>query len=142
MLKEYLFKAISDIREIIDITKMDIEDIKEARHEPQFQRLALKDEKLLSFENNKALIDKEILALVEKNPNIELANILDEEEHNYLDILKEELNTLKDINKNYARMVLTVSSLFNSFLERIVPTEMQGYNKVTSKDATLLKIKV
>lgn len=142
MLKEYLFKAISDIREIIDITKMDIEDIKEARHEPQFQRLALKDEKLLSFENNKALIDKEILALVEKNPNIELTNLLDEEEHNYLDILKEELNTLKDINKNYARMVLTVSSLFNSFLERIVPTEMQGYNKVTSKDATLLKIKV
>lgn len=142
MLKEYLFRAISDIREVIDITKMDIEDIKEARHEPQFQRLALKDEKLLSFENNKTLIDKEILNLVEKNPSIELTNLLDEEEHNYLDILKDELNTLKDINKNYARMVLTVSSLFNSFLERIVPTEMQGYNKVTSKDATLLKIKV
>ena len=37
---------------------------------------------------------------------------------------------------------LIVSNLYNTFLERLVPTEMQGYNKVASKDSAILEVRV
>jgi len=56
--------------------------------------------------------------------------------------LKTELQNLRDANKRYAKLVLAVSNLYNTFLERVMPTEMQGYNKVASKEATFLKVRV
>jgi hypothetical protein len=38
---------------------------------------------------------------------------------------------------------LAVSSLFNDFLETLVPTEMDGYNKKAySKDPSILEVRV
>jgi len=59
-----------------------------------------------------------------------------------LNELKVELNNLRDINKHYSRLVLTVSNLYNNFLERLVPTEMQGYQRVASKESSILQIRV
>jgi hypothetical protein len=142
MLSHHLQSALDDLKDLIKITESDIKSIKEAQHEPQFERLSLKEEKLKSFEMKKAMIDHEIASLVEKNPQKKLPELLTDEQHTLLDDLKVELNNLRDINKRYAKFVLIVSNLYNSFLEEIVPTEMQGYKKVASKDSTILEVRV
>lgn len=142
MLSHHLEGALKDLRELIQITELDIKDIKEAKNDAQFQRLALKEEKLRSFENKKAMIDHEISSLMSSNPDKDLPQLLDEKQHSYLDDLKVELSNLRDANKRYAKLVLTVSNLYNDFLERLVPTEMQGYQKVATKDPSILEIRV
>ena len=88
------------------------------------------------------MIDHEISTLMTTNPEKELPQLLNKEQHTLLDELKIELNNLREANKHYAKLVLTVSNLYNTFLERLVPTEMQGYNKVASKDASILEVRV
>jgi len=142
MLSHHLQNALSDLIDIINITKSDIEDIKKAEHDTQFNRLSLKEEKLKSFEAKKAVIDHEISSLMTSNPETELPQLLNEEQHKLLDELKVELNNLREVNKHYAKLVLVVSNLYNTFLERLVPTEMQGYDKVASKSPSILEVRV
>ncbi len=142
MLSYHLQSALSDLRDLIKITESDVEDIKVANHNPQFDRLKLKEEKLKSFESKKAMIDHEIASLISANPSVELPQLLNEEQHVYLAELKVELQNLRDANKRYAKLVLSVSNLYNTFLEKLLPTEMQGYNKVASRDSTILKVRV
>jgi len=142
MLSYHLQGALTDLRDLIKITESDLEDIKLANNNPQFERLSLKEEKLKSFESKKAMIDHEISSLMRNNPDTDLPQLLTTEQHNYLDELKIELNNLREINKKYAKLVLTVSNLYNTFLERLVPTEMQGYKKVASKDPSFLEVRV
>jgi hypothetical protein len=142
MLSYHLQSALGDLKDLINITQADVEDIKLANNDPQFERLTLKEEKLKSFESKKAMIDHEISSLMTTNPDIDLPHLLNEEQHEYLEQLKIELSNLREVNKEYARLVLTVSNLYNTFLERLVPTEMQGYNKVASKDPSILEVRV
>lgn len=142
MLSYHLEGALSDLRDLIKITESDLEDIRIANNNPQFERLALKEEKLKSFESKKAMIDHEISSLMSTSPDTDLPQLLSEEQHAYLDELKVELSNLREVNKKYAKLVLTVSNLYNTFLERLVPTEMQGYNKVASKNPSILEVRV
>ena len=142
MLSHHLQGALSDLRDLIKITESDISDIKEARNDQQFERLALKEEKLKSFESKKAMIDHEISSLMTAQPDKDLPQLLDEEQHTALDDLKIELSNLRDVNKKYAKFVLSVSNLYNTFLERLVPTEMQGYNKIASSSSAILEVRV
>ena len=142
MLSHHLQNALTDLRDIIKITEADIDDIKKAEHDTQFDRLSLKDEKLKSFEAKKAMIDHEISSLMTSNPNAELPSLLNDEQHKLLDELKIELKNLQEVNKHYAKLVLVVSNLYNTFLERLVPTEMQGYKKVASKNPSVLEVRV
>ncbi len=142
MLSYHLEGALKDLRELIEITNADIEDIKKANNNPQFERISLKEEKLKSFESKKAMIDHEIALLVQKNPNTELSSLLTQQQHGYLAELKEEIANLHAINKRYARLVLAVSNLYNEFLEKLVPTEMNGYQKVASKESKILQVRV
>ena len=142
MLSHHLQSALSDLRDLINITESDIADIKEAKNDQQFERLSLKEEKLKSFESKKAMIDHEISTLMTTYPQKDLPELLNEEQHKALDELKIELSNLRDVNKKYAKFVLNVSNLYNTFLERLVPTEMQGYNKVASKNSSILEVRV
>jgi len=142
MLSHHLQSALKDLRELIEITQSDIQDIKEAQNDAQFDRLSLKEEKLKSFESKKAMIDHEISSLMSTNPQKDLPSLLNEEQHQLLEELKVELSNLRNENKRYAKLVLSVSHLYNTFLERLVPTEMQGYKKVASKDPAILEIRV
>lgn len=142
MLSHHLQGALNDLRDLIAITESDIADIKEAKNDPQFERLSMKDEKLKSFESKKAMIDYEISALMTAHPDKDLPQLLNEEQHQFLSELKTELSNLRIVNKRYAKFVLAISSLYNTFLERIVPTEMQGYHKVASRDSSILEVRV
>ena len=142
MLTHHLKGALTDLRDLIKITETDIADIKDAKHDTQFERLSIKEEKIKSFESKKAMIDHEISRLMSANPDVDLPDLLNEAQHDDLNELKVELNNLRDINKHYSRLVLTVSNLYNNFLERLVPTEMQGYQRVASKESSILQIRV
>lgn len=142
MLSYHLQGALTDLRDLIKITESDLEDIRVANNNPQFERLSLKEEKLKSFESKKAMIDHEISSLMSKNPDTQLPQLLSSQQHDYLDELKVELNKLREVNRKYAKLVLTVSNLYNTFLERLVPSEMQGYNKVASKNPSFLEVRV
>ncbi|MEN4046957.1 MULTISPECIES: hypothetical protein [unclassified Sulfurimonas] len=142
MLSHHLQSALQDLKDLISITKSDIKDIQKAQHDHQFERLSIKEEKLKSFEAKKAMIDYEISALITSHPDVELPQLLDETQHQLLDELKQSLSELRTVNKQYAKLVVVVSNLYNTFLERLVPTEMQGYNKVASKDSTILEVRV
>lgn len=142
MLSHHLQGALNDLRDLIEITESDIADIKEAKNDSQFKRLSLKEEKIKSFESKKAMIDHEISSLMTADPNKDLPELLNEEQHEALSQLKVELSNLRDVNKRYAKLVLSVSNVYNTFLEKLVPTEMQGYQKVASKDSTILKVRV
>jgi len=142
MLSHHLQGALRDLRDLVSITESDIADIKEAKNDQQFDRLSLKEEKLKGFESKKAMIDHEISKLMTTQPEKDLPELLNQEQHEALDELKTELANLRDVNKKYAKLVLTVSNLYNSFLEKLVPTEMQGYNKVASKNAAILEVRV
>jgi len=141
MLTHHLQNALEDLRDLISITESDIEDIKKAEHDPQFERLSLKEEKLKAFETKKAMIDHEISNLITSNPNTALPDLLNQEQHQLLEDLKVELAKLHEVNKKYAKLVLVVSNLYNNFLEQIVPTEMQGYQKVASKNSAILEVR-
>jgi len=141
MLSRYLQNALGDLRDLIAFSEKDIEDIIEAKHDSQFERRALKDEKLKSFEQKKAMIDHEISKLMTANPNVALPELLNDEQHTLLDELKTELGRLRTVNQRYAKLVVGVSAFYNSLLERVVPTEMQGYNKVASKEASFLEVR-
>jgi hypothetical protein len=142
MLSHHLQSALKDLRDLIQITESDIADIKEAKNNPQFERLSLKEEKLKSFESKKAMIDHAISSLMSANPAKDLPELLNAQQHQSLSELKIELSKLREVNKHYAKLVLVVSNLYNAFLERLVPTEMQGYKKVASKDSSILTVRV
>ncbi len=142
MLSHHLQGALSDLKDIIEITNSDIEDIKEAHHDAQFARLSLKEEKIKSFESKKAMIDYEISSMMIENPGTQLPELLDAQQHEALAELRVELSNLKKVNKKYAKFVLSISNLYNKFLERLVPTEMNGYQKRATSKATLLQVRV
>ncbi len=141
MLSHHLQSALKDLRDLIAISQKDIDDIQQAAHDNQFERLSIKEEYLKSFESKKAMIDHEISKKMSANPQKGLNELLNEVEHKELENLKFELSALRDINQRYAKMVLSVGSFYNSLLERVVPTEMQGYKKVASSDSTFLKVR-
>ena len=141
MLSYHLKSAVTDLEQLVEMSEQDIEDIKLANHKPQFERHKIKEDTLTSFENKKAMIDHEISKLMTKNPDVSLDNLLNDSENEYLKKLKVALAALRDTNKKYAKMVLSVSSFYNTLLERLVPTEMDGYNKMTSKDASFLEMR-
>ncbi len=141
MLSHYLENALKDLKDLIIFSEKDISDIKEAKHDAQFDRTTLKEEKIKSFEQKKAMIDHEISKLMTAYPDKELPDLLSDEQHKQLEQLKTELSTLRETNRHYAKLVLGVSAFYNSLLERVVPTEMQGYNKVASKDPSFLEVR-
>ena len=141
MLAFHLQSALKDLDDLIEISQQDIEDIKLAQHDSQFERIGLKEDKIKSFEHRKAMIDHEISKLMRSNPELEMVELLDDEQQASLQQLKVKLAELSEVNKKYAKMVLSVGTFYNSLLERVVPTEMEGYERVTSKNASFLEVR-
>ncbi|MDH5464658.1 MAG: hypothetical protein OEW60_03455 [Thiovulaceae bacterium] len=141
MLSHYLTKALEDLGQLINLTHDDIADIKLAHHEKIFERAKIKEELITSFQNKKVLIDSEIAKQMESNPSVDLEELLNEETQEFLGTLKTELSSLKELNKRYAKLVLSVSEFYNSLLERMVPVEMHGYEKVTPKHRAILEVR-
>ncbi len=141
MLLHYLSSSISDIENLIELTKKDIKDIKEANHELVFERTKIKNDLVKSFENKKSLLDNELIKLVGNNKDSKLEDILKDKEKTLLNDMKIKLGELKEINKQYAKFVVIVSEFYNTLLDKIFPCEMDGYNKTHHKPASILRVR-
>lgn len=141
MLSYQLQSAIKELDALIALSLEDIENIKEAKHNPQFDRLSIKEEKIKLFEQKKAMIDHEISKLMTAEPHKALSELLDEEQHQQLELLKERLSQLRMVNQQYAKMVLSVGAFFNTLLEKIMPTQMQGYQSRASNEVAFLEVR-
>jgi len=142
MLTHFLNNTLMELKNIIKLTNDDIYDIKHAQHEAQFERSATKVECITKFEHNKSILDNEITKLASANPEKKLTELLSEDDFLKLDELKLKLFELKKINKKYAKMVLSVSEFYNSLLEKVIPYEQQGYERVVSYESNRLEIRV
>ena len=141
MLSHYLKTSIEDIENLIELTNKDITDIKEAKHEEVFKRTKIKNDLVKSFENKKSMLDNELIKLVKNSDNKPLEEILDSSQQDMLEEMKNKLFTLKQKNKEYARFVVTVSEFYNSLLDSIFPRDIEGYQRLNHKPASLLKIR-
>jgi len=145
MLVQSLRLAIESLQSLIDITKIDIEDIKVAAHDKLFSRVRSKDELIKQFESYKRMIDTQISNMANNNPEADLVEILSSEERELLNQMRDKLNELKDANKHYAKIVVAVSSFYNSMLESFVPKTMQehggSYAANAIKQASFVEVK-
>lgn len=129
MLVQYLNLAVDSLQSLIDMTLLDMEDIKVAAHSRLFERAKNKEELLLSFENYKNLIDETIANAVAANPQTQLEDLLSEIEHSLLEQLKAKLMELKSVNRSYAKLVAAVSSFYNGLLEAMLSTNSAPINQ-------------
>lgn len=141
MLLHYLNNAITDIENLIDLTKKDIEDIKVAKHSEIFERGRIKNDLIQSFENKKSLLDNELMKLIKENGQKPLEELLETQQKELLAVMKMRLSELKVSNKEYAKYVITISQFYNSLLDSIFPRDMEGYKMAQHKPASLLKIR-
>ena len=141
MLKKYLESAVEDLTQLIQLTEDDIVDIKKGDHSSLFERVSKKERLIGTFEAKKKRIDENITKKASQNSGISLDKILDDIEKGYLEDLKSRLLILKKINRRYARLVVSVGTFYSSLLEKIVPTEMDGYETVIKQSASFLEIK-
>ncbi|WP_201353120.1 hypothetical protein [Hydrogenimonas urashimensis] len=141
MLNHYLDKAAEDLQSLIDLTQMDIEDIKAARHDAMFERIKTKEHTLVTFENRKALIDNEISNLVKAHPDSEMEDLLDATIRQKLSVLREKLEELQALNRYYARFVITVGEFYNTLYEEMLPVEKDGYTGKNAKLASFIEVR-
>ncbi|RDU65082.1 hypothetical protein [Helicobacter sp. MIT 14-3879] len=140
MLHQSLNNAVCNLKSLIELNLLDIDDIKEARHEQIFNRLETKNNLIDSFKKNKSLADSEMRKLVNRFPNKKIEELLDDNAMKLIDDMRVNLKTLKELNKNYAKSVLAVYEFYNSLIESIIPSQKVGYlDKVHSK-ADLMSI--
>jgi len=132
MITHYLQKANETLNDLIATTSKDIEDIREARHEPIFERSKIKEQLVKSFEGTKSVIDNEIGRLAKRHPGKDLGDLLDKEQQALLGEMRSKLEQLRSENKRFATLVISVSEFYNTLLSRLVPTakEPTGYGSV------------
>ncbi|MCV6608187.1 MAG: hypothetical protein OIF32_08245 [Campylobacterales bacterium] len=140
MITQYLNEANTALRELIDITNRDISDIKEAKHDLLFERTKIKEELVRTFENKKAIIDNEIVTLSQKFPDKALEELLDEQQQELLSSMKKNLEELKNTNKRFASLVISVSEFYDSLISKILPRKTVGYGKDTSRHSNFLQL--
>lgn len=144
MLIQYLHGAIQDLNTLISYTKLDIEAIKRADHDEIFARNVKKDALIKEFEVKKALLDQEVRACMEKEPQKNMAEIIGQEAVDLFGVMRESLNELKKVNSDYARMVFAVSEFFTSLMDKLIPKDLPAYGEnkriTTPKHTSFLQI--
>jgi hypothetical protein len=141
MLKKYLEGAVGDLKQLYKLSEDDILDIKQANHDAIFGRVATKERLIETFEAKKRAIDEQISRKASQNNGAGLDSILNINEKQLLEELKTKLFELKKINRRYARLVVSVGTFYSSLLEKMIPTEMEGYETVIRQSASFLEIK-
>ncbi len=128
MLHTFLNNAVSDLKSLIEISLLDMQDIKVANHDAIFSRLERKNSLIESFKDNKANADSQMQMLLKAHPNKGIADLLDENAMKIIDEMRTNLTKLRDLNKRYARSVIAVSEFYNSLINKMIPSQKIGYS--------------
>ncbi|WP_086243864.1 flagellar export chaperone FlgN [Campylobacter devanensis] len=147
MVKHYLDEAISELGELIAITKQDIENIQKADHSHVDDHSKKKTELVRKFEKTKSQLDNELVKLAQANAGTDLASILSDEIKDRLAQLRYSLETLQKFNKEYAKSVVVVKEFYDSLLKTMLgaqnPSSYGDGTKFSLADAEkLLKLRI
>lgn len=133
MLNKYLDEAVSYLDELINLTKTDIQNIQKADHTKLDEHSRLKNELVNKFEQTKKQIDSELLKIASSSPDADLSSLLSDEVKTRLNLLKQSLNDLKELNKSYAKSVIVVKDFYDSLVNEIFGINSGGYTAKSGK---------
>ncbi|MGX3010603.1 hypothetical protein ACWIUD_03425 [Helicobacter sp. 23-1044] len=140
MLHSYLQNAVSDLVALIEISILDMEDIKKAKHEAIFSRLDAKNNLIESFKINKSKADSAMREMMAKHPNKGIDELLDENAMKIIDEMRTSLKELRVLNKAYAKSVIAVSEFYNSLVGAIMPNQVgQKYGNISANHADFIR---
>ena len=126
---------------LIEITQKDIEDIKEANHEPLFQRNIQKEELIEKFSELKSQIDSILVSRSESG--LDIKDLISPEEDKLLDEFRTKLKEFYDIHKRFAKMAFSVTHFYNNLMNRINNYEPDiGYEMNQKQTYPNLSLKV
>ncbi len=126
---------------LIEITQKDIEDIKEANHEPLFQRNTQKEELIEKFSELKSQIDSILVSRSESG--LDIKDLISPEEDKLLDEFRTKLKEFYDIHKRFAKMAFSVTHFYNNLMNRINNCEPDiGYEMNQKQTYPNLSLKV
>ena len=117
---------------LIEITKEDIEDIKQANHEPLFQRNKEKEELITKFSELKSQIDSILVKRSESG--LDIKDLISPEEDKLLDEFRNKLKLFYDIHKRFAKMAFSVTHFYNNLMNRINQKEPDIGYKMNQKN--------
>jgi methionyl-tRNA formyltransferase len=133
MLKQTLQQTIKTLNSLIDITKEDIKNIKEANHNAVFANMQTKEDLAIKFSELKSKIDS---ILVARNKPLE--EIFTKEEEQLFDEFRNKLFEFHSLHKRYSKLALSVANFYNTLWQQI--TQREGpvtYEKSTYSDSKL-----
>ena len=141
MLKKYLDEAIAKLDELINLTELDIENIKQAKHSTVDESVKKKTSLIKEFEAVKKSLDKELARVSKEYDTTALAGVLDDEAKAKLVLMRQKLENLHDINKQYARHVVAVKEFFDTLSKKVFNLQNNGYD-ANASETNLYKARV
>jgi len=136
MFKQILIQTNDNLDKLIDITKQDIQDVKDANHEPMFQRNKEKDKIVQEFITEKNQIDTILLKRSESGLTLE--EMLSEKENELFDEFKIKLKEFADIHKKFSKMALAVANFYTNLSHKVNEAEIDiGYQMKQRYSSTL-----
>lgn len=136
MVKKYLDEAILELQELISITKQDIQNIQKADHSCVDEHTKKKGELVRKFEKTKSQLDSELIKLAQANSGTDLASILSDDIKDKLGELRESLEILQKVNKEYAKSVVVVKEFYDSLLKAMLGAQ-NGASSYGDKNSSL-----
>ncbi|GHV06525.1 hypothetical protein AGMMS50229_11480 [Campylobacterota bacterium] len=141
MIINLLQTATERLALLIETTKLDLTDIKAARHDELLGRVKAKEELVAFFLQDKTALDQAIAARAAANPNETIETLLTDKERELLFAMREKMEILHTINKRYASMVLAISDFYGSLLEALLPQGRTGYGDKQANLPSLLTVR-
>ncbi|AJC90313.1 MULTISPECIES: flagellar export chaperone FlgN [Campylobacter] len=135
MVKQYLDETNSILEKLINLTLEDIAQIQTANHKHVSQSIEDKTKLVSDFQLAKKNLDKALVDLSNQGNNKGLDELLDEEDKEKLALLKQNLNTLHQKNKEYAKLVLIIKNFYDNLLNTMF--EQSGTNNAYGDQKTI-----
>ncbi|MBT0825980.1 flagellar export chaperone FlgN [Campylobacter lari] len=135
MVKQHLDETNSILEKLIDLTLEDITQIQAANHQHVSKSVEEKTKLVNDFQIAKKNLDKALVELSNQGNNKGLDELLDDEDKEKLALLKQNLNTLHQKNKEYAKLALIIKNFYDNLLNTMF--EQNGTNNAYGDQKTI-----
>ncbi|EEC4841975.1 flagellar protein FlgN [Campylobacter lari] len=135
MVKQHLDETNSILEKLINLTLEDITQIQAANHQYVSKSVEEKTKLVNDFQIAKKNLDKALIELSNQGNNKGLDELLDDEDKEKLALLKQNLNTLHQKNKEYAKLALIIKNFYDNLLNTMF--EQNGTNNAYGDNKTI-----
>ncbi|AJD01293.1 FlgN protein [Campylobacter lari] len=135
MVKQHLDETNSILEKLINLTLEDITQIQAANHQHVSKSVEEKTKLVNDFQIAKKNLDKALIELSNQGNNKGLDELLDDEDKEKLALLKQNLNTLHQKNKEYAKLALIIKNFYDNLLNTMF--DQNGTNNAYGDQKTI-----